>query len=368
VGRLRIVLFSDLHCHPFQPYATILANGMNSRLADAISCIDQIVAYCADPNNHVDLVLFGGDLFHVRKNISVAAFNEVYAALSQFAANDIPLVLIHGNHDQASKDGSVNSIKTFHSMAHVIERPGWLELRGRWGDPYSILGVPYTENIEHLKDIVNIPNPEPLAPSILLAHLGVQGAKVGADFVYATPYDAKVEDLNCGAFDRVYLGHYHMHQQLASNAWYIGAPLQHNWGDKHQWRGFLVYNTDTKSHEKVDLKSPKFVEIDNTSLNMDTSLYSDDFVKIVDSSTDSWSKTRIEEERIRLGARSLEIVVREKNSAPFVPRLDISTNTSFKDAMEKYVRSGLSSVEGLDESYLLQIGNEILEEVENGEK
>lgn len=358
-----IVIFSDLHAHGFKPYATILPNGMHSRLADAVNCISQIYDYSVAIK--ADAVLFGGDLFHVRKTISVAAFNAVYEQMSRFATAHIPVTMIHGNHDQADRDGTVHSIHAFRSFLDVIDHPGWNQIRCvNTGETVHLLAVPYIENLLQLREIVNTSCPSSSTHKMMLAHLGIQGALIGSDFVYPNPFDAAVSDLNVTAFDSVYLGHFHLHQQLAPNAWYIGAPLQHNWGDrKDQQRGFLVYDTETGTHERVQLKAPKFVEV------LDTEQYNntdDNFIRIV--STRKWDESEREECRLKLGARSVEITPPKFTVDKTVaPRFEVDPSQSSEEILEKYVLSGMSNLDGLDENYLIQMGRDIMREVEESQ-
>ena len=356
----KVALFSDLHGHPFKPYATVLENGMNSRLADAVSCIEQVVQHCVKED--VDLVLFGGDLFHVRRTINVAAFNAVYEAMAKFSVHGIPLVMIHGNHDQADRAGTQHSVHAFRTFCNVVDDPGWMMVSGKSGEPYAIMAVPYMENVEQLRQVVTTPCPMSKVPKLMLAHLGIQGAKVGSDFVYINPHDAGVEDLNCEAFDAVYLGHYHLHQQIAPNAWYIGAPLQHNWGDRDQWRGFLIYDAEAKTHRKIPLKAPKFVEVADWAPDFETIDTDDCYVRLV--SRDVWTEQRIDEMREILACRSLEIAApKEKKSTKAEPRIEVKPGASFSEIMGQYVRSGVHATHGLDDDYLMQIGREILDEV-----
>lgn len=354
---MKIALFSDLHAHPFKPYAKVLSDGMNSRLRDAINCIEQIVEECVI--NDVDLVLFGGDLFHVRRQINVMAFNAAYQALSKFRVHNIPVALIPGNHDMADKEGKDHSTYAFRTFCTVIDEPSWYLLQGRNGETCAVLGIPYTENVAHLQQVVQAPPPAAGVPKILLGHLGIQGAKVGADFVFSNPHDARIEDLQCSKFDQVFLGHYHLHQQLAPNAWYIGAPLQHNWGDRGQPRGFLIYDTETHSHEFVSLNAPEFVQVDPGG---SAAGKAGDYVRLVD--TRQWSEDERENYRQKIQAASLEIVPPKVQLRPSTaPRIEITPTMTLQESMTKYVMSGRHSTDGLDDSYLLQIGREILEEV-----
>lgn len=234
----KVLAFSDLHAHAFQPYSTILPNGRNSRLQDAVDCINQILQYSLQED--IDLVLFCGDLFHTRKHIVTQAFNAVYEALAKFQVFGIPLVMIHGNHDQADREGKHHAIFPFKTFATVVDEPGWYEVQGK-EQLYSIFAVPYIEDAEHLRDVMGSTRASTVGcASIFMGHFGLQGAKAGADFVYRNPVEPKTGDLNPGQFDLGLLGHFHIHQKVADKFYYIGAPLQHNWGDSRQIRGFVL--------------------------------------------------------------------------------------------------------------------------------
>lgn len=357
---MKIVVFSDLHAHPFKPYATILPNGAHSRLTDAIECVRQVVRVAVEAD--ADLVLFGGDLFHARRTINVPAFNAAYETLAGFVGHQIPLVMIPGNHDQADKAGAEHSVYAFRAFATVCEKPGWEIVTGKSGALYAIMALPYTENLEQIRDAVREPGPRG-GPKLLLGHLGIQGADLGADFVYENPHDATLADLNVDAFDACFLGHYHKHQQLAERCWYVGAPLQHTWGDRDQWRGCLIYDTKARDIELVGLEAPQFVRLQEGQKVPPKDCY----VRIEDDR--AWTEEKREQARQSLSARSVEIVPPkngEKKAAG--PRLDLAPSTATQDMLERYVRSGVQSAEGLDEQYLLQLGHEVLEEVGGGDE
>lgn len=355
----KVAIFTDLHAHPFRAYAQVLPGGQNSRLAHALACIDQVRVACAE--REVDLVLFGGDMFHVRKNIPVQAFNAVYDEMARFAEDKLPVLAIHGNHDQADRLGADHSIYAFRSFLTVVDQPHWVQIRGRSGSMYSILAIPYTEDVDHLRKVVGTKMlTVKSTPRILLGHLGLQGAKVGADFVYVNAADPTVGDLGLQNYDAGFLGHYHLHQKVADKLWYVGAPLQHNWGDRGQVRGFMIYDTDTGAAEHIPLRAPRFVQIHDDDLGLPLDIEGC-FVRVV--SRREWSP----EERLELASAhnllSLELV-HEDEEAPVVgPRLVVEPGMARQDVLRAYVESGLAPTGDLDEEFLLKVGAEILQEV-----
>jgi DNA repair exonuclease SbcCD nuclease subunit len=346
---------------------------MNSRLADAVSIIKQVQSVALKVD--ADLVLFGGDMFHVRRHIAVRAFNAVYEAMAEFALEKIPIVMIHGNHDQADKQGADYSIYAFRTFCTVIGEPGWHEVVSKGGPLVQLCAVPYMENIEHLRDVISSRKGRsrcaPMAhePVLFLGHLGIQGAKIGADFVYVNPHDAAITDLSMDIFDAGFLGHYHEHQQLpaSGNFWYIGAPMHHSWGDREDTgRGCIVYDTDSKSFERVRLQAPEFIQVhekDTVSRGAVNMRLKDSYLRVV--SDRVWSDDEREDLCQRVKARSVEVMqpaVGVQKTA--TPRLQIQPGSSYQDLVERYVRSGLAPAEDLDPDYLTALGREILEEIE----
>lgn len=356
----KIVVFSDFHIFPFPMYSTIQADGLNSRLSDSLYCLDQIIDYCADERNGIDVALFGGDLFHTKKRIGVQEFNRAFEGFHKLSKS-VNIFAIHGNHDQVDREGVDNSISTFSTNCTVANTCGWYDFDGNKAN-YSILAIPYTENLDYIKELVNIPCPDRGTVKLFLGHFGVNGAQIGSDFVYSGAHDPSIKDLCPEKFHAGFLGHFHMHQQLAPNFWYIGAPLQHNWGDSGQQRGFLVYDTNTKQVQQIPLKYPKFIKVTEKIVNTATNVLTNNFVKIQTNS--KMSESEKEDLKESSGARSIEIEEETIENAINVPRIAINSSMSFEELISIYVKSGMVNTDGLDEQYLVDLGRSILAEIE----
>jgi len=350
----KIVLFSDLHAHGFKHYSSINSQGHNTRLVDAVNCVKQVISHAIDIK--ADLVLFGGDLFHVRKNISVEAFNLVYDAfLDLKKKSDIPLFMIHGNHDQVDRLGKDHSIYSFKSLAVVANDRDVYPIKGASGKAYEIAAIPYTDDLSQVEEIVGKKRSKK-ATNIFLGHLGIQGAKIGSDFVYSNPNDPTTGNLKPNSYDALFLGHFHLHQELASNAWYIGAPLHHNWGDVGDSRGFLVYDTDARTVERKYLNAPKFVVLtDQETVNR---VEEDNYVKVLTNSV--YDRDVLQNQ---LKCRFLEFQSLEKQVIASRVRLAVDPTQSVGDLLKSYVESGMLNSDGLDENYLLSLGADILNDL-----
>jgi DNA repair exonuclease SbcCD nuclease subunit len=167
--------------------------------------------------------------------------NATRYEIEKFKTCDIRLISIPGNHDYADRNGNIHALSIFNNI--VVSDEVQL-IFGSGGE--AIITVPYTDDIalakEYLKKAGELASKEEIV--ILLAHLGMQGAKVGSDYVLVHDSDISVDDVPYDNFTACLFGHFHQHQQLFKNGWYIGASHQHNWGDVNTKRGFLHCKID----------------------------------------------------------------------------------------------------------------------------
>lgn len=268
------LVFSDFHAHNFQAFSKQVpwptGGSINSRLKDCVDVIEEMRAYAKQHN--IKHVLFGGDLFHSRSAVKTEVFNVIYEAVNAWADDLAYMFMIPGNHDMADREGHVHSLKAFRRENLILMDQNWHALY-RPEIKVQIIGVPYTPDreeaarrLERVGKAADDCKAKYGAPSILLAHLGMQGAKVGSDYVLVSDNDVTVSDIPHDKFALCLFGHYHQHQQLFSNGWFIGATHHHNWGDAGTRRGFLhlTVNPDgTHSFKQIETKAPRFVNLDD---------------------------------------------------------------------------------------------------------
>ena len=313
------VVFSDHHAHtfPFGAKEELHESRffVNSRLRAAFSVIEEITTYVA--KHHINKVFFCGDMFHVRESVPTIATNLMYTAIQRL--NEVAYVhMLPGNHDYADREGEVHSLHTFRDVA-VVHDWHWLgnAVHGRGGlvdhppcntkrgDQVRYSFLPYTEDrVKAAKAIADAAElTEPYIPHILLGHLGIQGATVGSDYVLVSDNDIYVADIPWDSFAGCFFGHYHQHQQLFKNGWYVGASHQHNWGDANTKRGFLhvkVY-MDHVTFDFIETAAPKFITSKEP-----IKARPQDFVRIM-SKTKS-SVQEIEELQRECGSQNCEII------------------------------------------------------------
>lgn len=283
-----LLVFSDHHAHPF-PYGAkeVLHNGVltNSRLLESCAVLEQMRKY--SELRGIETVVFCGDLFHTREAVSTDAYNLTLEQLSNFLFCRNAYFLV-GNHDCFDRAGKVHALEGFKYWTAGPTIMDWnaksliQEHMSPHGDVYTLCFVPYTENRQFAVDTIQrLAKTKTHGPKLLFAHLGMQGAKVGSDYVLVNDGDISVDDVPYDQFTGCLFGHYHQHQQLFKNGWYVGASHSHTWGDVNAKRGFLhvrVY-VDHIDFDFIESDAPRFLALREEDV-AETVIREKDFVKV----------------------------------------------------------------------------------------
>ena len=248
---MRLVHISDLHLG-FRQYHRLTQSGINQREADVANAfrnaIDRIISL--EP----DVVVFAGDIFHTVRPMNPAiihAFNQL-ARLTRAVPQAI-IVMVAGNHDRprATETGCI--LRLFPVLGvHVVDaEPRRLTFPER---DLAILAVPDT-----LGDYPAL-LPEPgVRHNILLLHGEVQGMlPVEATRVDRAAMEIPLDAIGAQRWSYVALGHYHVHRQIAPNAYYSGSvdyTSTNPWGELIEERqaglpgkGFIEYDLERGVH------------------------------------------------------------------------------------------------------------------------
>jgi DNA repair protein SbcD/Mre11 len=248
---VRLVHISDLHLG-FRQYHRLTQSGINQREADVAnafrSAIDRIIAL--EP----DIVAFAGDIFHTVRPMNPAiihAFNQL-ARLTR-ALPDAIVVMVAGNHDRprATETGCILRLFTVLGVHVVDAEPRRLTFRER---DLAILAVP--DNLGDYPALM----PEPgVRHNVLLLHGEVQGMlPVSAMRPDRAAMEIPLDAIGAARWSYVALGHYHVHRQIAPNAYYSGSvdyTSTNPWGELVEERqaglpgkGFIEYDLNRGAH------------------------------------------------------------------------------------------------------------------------
>ena len=224
----KIVVISDIQLHCHQNWSTVEDNGLNSRLLDGISTLEQATEL-ADGG----MLVVAGDFFHDSRAIDIAVLHEAGKWINWARKRCDKIVIAAGNHDHSRKIGNIHSLETFrHSNVEIVDdwQSYWLKSGSGDKDDYfsarspdPIFVAAFTEDIDKLrKRLADQPD-----QSICLLHQDVKGGKMNGGRVCES-------GLTIGELERfklVLLGHFHEPQELAPNIHYIGSPYQIDKGE-----------------------------------------------------------------------------------------------------------------------------------------
>lgn len=351
------LVFSDHHAHTFSFGAQEVPfenTQVNSRLLSAYHILEQLSAYAK--THKIKRVVFCGDMFHVRGNVPTVATSLMLKGIKMLA-DGCSVFMIPGNHDYADRVGQVHALEPFKYIRNVTvidwNTARTLTVTGIFGDEVRYSFVPYSDDRTLLAaEIVKLGlETKKYVPHLLFAHLGMQGATVGSDYVLVSDSDVSVADVDWSCFTGCFFGHYHQHQQLFSNGWYVGATHHHTWGDANTKRGFLhvkVY-LDHVEFSFVETKAPMFRVLRSLE-----PVDRQDFVRFV---TDTpLSDTQVAALREKLGAEHCEVVQMTAQST--IEGLELSEdNLSPYKLVEAWVEVNASN---LDKKSLISYGRKLL--------
>lgn len=269
---IKILHLSDIHLGSGFSHGRVNPEtGLNSRLEDFIQtlkrCIDRAIA---EP---VDLVLFGGDAFPdaTPPPIVQEAFARQFRRLVDA---DIPTVLLVGNHDQHSQGAGGASLCIYRTLGvpgfvvgdrlqtHTLQtRSGTIQIMTLpWLTRSTLLTRPETEGLSLLE--VNqllidrlrvamegeIRRLDPNCPTVLLAHLMTDNARLGAERFLAVGkgFTVPLSLLARPCFDYVALGHVHRHQVLSEQPYvvYPGSIERVDFSEESEDKGFVLVEVE----------------------------------------------------------------------------------------------------------------------------
>ena len=241
---MKIVFTADVQAYPRSAVATY-DGWLNSRLKS----VSDVLLFAADRAAGGVLVI-NGDLFHNRETLGIDVINVVISAIRACADRCSEVVISAGNHDQYKRDGSVSSLVMLDYMkgVSVVPSEGASLTFGRGSRAIHIL--PHTVDHEKVRQFV-----KSVDGGTLVLHQGVAGALIGNA---VSTSSLKLSDLEAERFDHVILGDYHKPQKMAKNVWYIGSPVQHDWGEAGDEKRILVLDTETNALTSVPTNCPEF--------------------------------------------------------------------------------------------------------------
>jgi len=259
VSKPPIGITADVHLDEHSAFASD-RDGFNSRLMDG----HDVVVYMARAVKAAGgrTLIVSGDWFHNRKKITVNTLHVSDMALKACADIGVGVVVLAGNHDY-SMDGQALSLDG-RRFARVISKPGVVEIDG-----YRVGCIPWTDDPAVVRKVMAHKGMD-----FVIGHLGVDGSSVGPSGFEVRGH-IKASDLVNRSKAPVFLGHYHKPQTVAKDAYYVGSPLQIDWGETGEDKRFCVFFGDKRVSWCSLASFPRFVKTDEKGLGK---VRSQDFV------------------------------------------------------------------------------------------
>jgi DNA repair exonuclease SbcCD nuclease subunit len=221
----KTVVISDLQLHNHMRWSHVTEGGFNSRLLDGIHALDQAVEL-ADGGT----VIVSGDFFHDSRSISIDVLFQAARWVNRAATACQRVIISVGNHDTYLKSGTIHSLECFRRPnVEVVDShqkfSGFSPL-ATVNERYPFFIAAYTEDLEKLRDAMAALDDN----TICILHQDVKGGVMNGGRVSESGLTIKELE----RFKLVLLGHFHEHQKLADNVFYVGSPYQIDKGEMGQ--------------------------------------------------------------------------------------------------------------------------------------
>lgn len=263
-NKYRALYLGDVHMSNGLPYARMGEHGTTDRLKDQRSMWAQLTNY-AIAEDITDVWVLG-DLFD-KSLLDAVTIHTTIESLVALADEGVRVVVLPGNHDATSVKGERFTVEMFKAMGREN-----IELM-RTGEHYEVMDglrlwamdfAPVEQNRGDL-EIIKSHQPKDDALNVLLMHNSILGAK----HLGWTCDDGLEPEEVVEGFDYVLSGHFHTPQKFHRRGRYLGAPMQHNFGDCGESRGFwdITFSITSagklkKEFELVPVDAPSFHAFD----------------------------------------------------------------------------------------------------------
>jgi DNA repair exonuclease SbcCD nuclease subunit len=329
-------LTADWHFDVYPRLSTFDSEGLTSRLRDQITSWAWMVDTAAEKGCTGLVVL--GDIFNSRTEIDVAVL-DVVCELFEYAATKLKDVrILPGNHDSYLKNARRNSLKSIAAYATIYAEPSIAA-------PFAF--VPWVHDGDVLKANVAQIAKQGKGKVYLCAHTLVAGAVPAHKGI-------PINWLQPSKFRGVFLGDVHDPKVLSNKVRYVGSPMQIDYRDAGQQRGFYVLDDAKYGLEYVENDvSPRFHILSNPEAVEDVT--AKDFVRVKTEDDALAVKT---EEAAKAVTKWVESTHVEIDDTP--PRIAVRAKDSDADVLKRYVE--YTGVKGGDD--LVELGCDIMAEVE----
>ena len=232
----RFIGVADTHLSNSLPHAKQTTNGLTDRFEQQLDLIKTIGKEAI--KREVDAVIFLGDVFD-KKLLDPVTATHVMKVFSE-SFGDIALWFLGGNHDANNLRGDRFLVEKFESLKkdgdpaiflNSDQRPrDWLRF---WPVNYAPVVETRAKLDEIRKQIEEEGNLDEWIDIVLL-----HNSVIGSTHMAWKCDDGLSPEEVCTGFNSVLTGHFHTAQEFGACGQFLGAPMQHHFGDVGEDRGF----------------------------------------------------------------------------------------------------------------------------------
>jgi len=241
---MKILHISDTHLG-YAAYRKSTEDGINQREMDVYNTFEEFIKYSI--KNKPDLIIHAGDLFDsVRPNNRAITF--AVKELVKLSKENIPIVIISGNHEQPKlkETGHIFSVFDHIENVYPIYSEKYEKIDFEIKDKRIIIhAIPQTSSKKDFEIELRKLKPDKKADiNIFTAHGSVTGVK-----------NFSMNEFNeliiptrvlCRNFDYIALGHFHSYTKLETNAFYSGAIESLTFAEANENKGFIELEVNNK--------------------------------------------------------------------------------------------------------------------------
>lgn len=334
-----IVLFSDPHFANRTAFGHIDPKaefpGCNSRFHETAKTYRAAVEYAEE--NDCESIFILGDVFHDRGSIEIPVYNGVYQLFKETVERGIRLVVYPGNHDTVDlramyTNKHLHSLFMFEKLAYVYEKPTLVQTAY-----FPVCVVPYSNSgMEVVVATEKLVEKMSGDIKIVMFHHSFNDAVTGPH-EWVMPHKLDAHDIS-EKYTHKFSGHYHLHQRLAGDLWYVGSPLHHDFGERNYNPGFIHVLPDGDWKHIENTVSPRFQVITTMDQKDLENLSTTDYISI------KWGGSMGEMEKIKETLPENCILEYNNNNgvASSHTRTSIKTTDAVEDMIEKYTNAKTS--------------------------
>lgn len=278
-----------------------------------------------------DSVVILGDLLHTHERLQTLVLNKAQSFIN-IVRELKEVYIIVGNHDYINNSQFLSTNHWMNSMKYwdnvtIVDTVKYCTMNNK-----QFTFVPYVP-VGRFKEALDTSDNDWKSSSIIFAHQEFFGCKMGS--IISTDGDRWCTDL-----PQIISGHIHSKQQIQSNIYYTGSPIQHAFGESKNNTIALVTVDDNISIEEISLNLPlkRIIYIDSSNFEQYQLNPGKDKIKLTISGTYSEFKSIRKTKKYRNTIKKgIKIVFKPKNPPVSDENNSNVNETNFTEILRKLV-------------------------------